>query len=120
MLLQKYELFLISPKVSPLFSLHFQNKAVFLVLGIRIFVKVVAHHLCYMCPSRDVRVHISCCASAHQLLGGARTYIFRRHILSLPAIFIGSSKDLNEKSVCKYVLQTALFILFVTCFRPSR
>ena len=98
MLLQKYELFLISPKVSPLFSLHFQNKAVFLVLGIRIFVKVIAHQLGDVRTTRAVRVHISCCASAHQLLCGQRTYIFRRFIFSLPAFFIGSSKDLNEKS----------------------
>ena len=45
---------------------------------------VVAHQLVYSCTTRVVRAHISCYASAQQLLCGLRRLLLRKPILSFP------------------------------------
>ena len=45
---------------------------------------VGAHQLVYACTTRVVRAHISCYASAQQLLCGLRSLLLRKPILSFP------------------------------------
>ena len=52
-------------------------------------------HLIGVCTTRDVRVHISCYASAQQLLGGQRINISQRHNLISTTTSIVSFKDFH-------------------------
>ena len=55
--------------------------------------KIAVHQLIDVCTTRVVHVHISCWASAHQLLCDRRTYIFWRHLLNIPTTSIISFED---------------------------
>ena len=57
--------------------------------------KIVAQQQGDTCTSRVVRVHNSCCASAHQLLGDDESNVFGRHHLTFQNTFIKFSKNFN-------------------------